>query len=175
MFVCVYVCVRVCACVFVCMCVCVFPYNTLCKLFWYDCALLLLLFHFEVTMMSYSTISPRLHWNGIKEDKVILQARTNNRTNSSDTAHNATLGHPGCLIPRTQDFVPWDNPDSIISFHAEDIVRRVKEDVFFAYPLSDWPACHRHLHGGVLRAGSRCSHHRVSVRLVVGRRFVSYQ
>ena len=70
------------------------------------------------------------HWNGIKEDKVILQARTNNRTNSSDTVPNATLGHPGCLIPRTQDFVPWDNPDSTISFHTEDIVCRVKDVVF---------------------------------------------
>ena len=34
--------VRMCVCVRVCVHACVFPYNTLCKLFWQDCALLTL-------------------------------------------------------------------------------------------------------------------------------------
>ena len=58
------------------------------------------------------------------------QGKTYNRTNSSDSTANVTSGHPGCIILQFQDFVPWDNPDNIISFHVEELARRLKDVVF---------------------------------------------
>ena len=80
--------------------------------------------------MSYTTMSSLLHWNGTNEDLHISQDLTNNRTNSSDSMANVTVRYPGCLILQSRDFIPWDNPDNIISFQVEDLVRRLKEVVF---------------------------------------------
>ena len=43
---------------------------------------------------------------------------------------NATLGHPGCLNLQFHEFIPWNNPDNIISFEAEDLVNKLKDLVF---------------------------------------------
>ena len=32
-----------------------------------------------------------------------------------------------CLVLQFGDFVPWDNPESVVSSQTEDMVRRVKE------------------------------------------------
>ena len=79
--------------------------------------------------MSYSTIAFLLHWNGTNEETPILQNMTN-RKNLSDPVSNTTSAHPECIILRFQDFIPWDNPDNIISFQVEDLVRRLKDVVF---------------------------------------------
>ena len=39
------------------------------------------------------------------------------------------MGHPGCIILQFHDFVPWDNPDNIVSFEVEDLIRRLKDVV----------------------------------------------
>ena len=46
---------------------------------------------------------------------------------SSTTSSHTTAG---CLTLQFQDFVPWDNPDNVISFQVEDLVRRLKDVVF---------------------------------------------
>ena len=45
---------------------------------------------------------------------------------------NTTSSHTtaGCLTLQFPDFVPWDNPDNVISFQVEDLVRRLKDVVF---------------------------------------------
>ena len=43
---------------------------------------------------------------------------------------NATLGHPGCLILQFHEFIPWNNPDNILSFEVEDLVHKLKDLVF---------------------------------------------
>ena len=43
---------------------------------------------------------------------------------------NTTSAARGCLILQFQDFVPWDNPDNIVSFEVEDLIRRLKDVVF---------------------------------------------
>ena len=43
---------------------------------------------------------------------------------------NTTAGHSGCIILQNQDFIPWDNPDNIISRETESIVRILKDVVF---------------------------------------------
>ena len=80
--------------------------------------------------MSYSTMAYLHNLNGTIEEMHMSQNRTNNRTNSSDSTSNTTLVHPECLVLRFHDFIPWDNPDNIISFQAEDIIRRLKDVVF---------------------------------------------
>ena len=70
------------------------------------------------------------HWNGLNEDTHISQDMASNRTHSSELLSNTTSRHPGCLILQFQSFVPWDNPDNIVSFQVEDLVRRLKDVVF---------------------------------------------
>ena len=69
-------------------------------------------------------------WNETDAVVLISQNRTDNRTNSPDLMSNTTAGHSGCISLQYQDFIPWDNPDNIISFQVEDLTRRLK-DVFF--------------------------------------------
>ena len=68
-----------------------------------------------------------LHWNETKEEEDTSQDRTNNRTGQMS---NATLGHPGCLNLQFHEFIPWNNPDNIISLEAEDLVNKLKDLVF---------------------------------------------
>ena len=68
-----------------------------------------------------------LHWNETKEEEDTSQDRTNNTTGQMS---NATLGHPGCLNLQFHEFIPWNNPDSIISFEVEDLVHKLKDLVF---------------------------------------------
>ena len=75
-------------------------------------------------------MSSLLDFNGTDQDTPIPHFVTNNVTNFSDSMSNTTSGHPGCLILRFKEFIPWDNPDNIISFQSESIVRRLK-NVFF--------------------------------------------
>ena len=71
----------------------------------------------------------------MEQDKIkemhISEDMSNNRTNSSsdELQSNTTLGHPGCIILQFHDFVPWDNPDNIVSFEVEDLIRRLKDVV----------------------------------------------
>ena len=68
-----------------------------------------------------------LLWNETKEEEDTSQDRTNNTTGQMS---NATLGHPGCLILQFHEFIPWNNPDNILSFEAEDLVHMLKDLVF---------------------------------------------
>ena len=68
-----------------------------------------------------------LHWNETKEEEDTSQDRTNNTTGQMS---NATLGHPGCLILQFHEFIPWNNPDNILSFEVEDLVHMLKDLVF---------------------------------------------
>ena len=68
-----------------------------------------------------------LHWNETKEEEDTSQDRTNNTTGQMS---NATLGHPGCLIFQFHEFIPWNNPDNILSFEVEDLVHMLKDLVF---------------------------------------------
>ena len=69
-------------------------------------------------------------WNGTNAETHTSQDMASNRANSSDPMSNTTSTHPGCLILQFQSFVPWDNPDNIVSFQVEDLVRRLKDVVF---------------------------------------------
>ena len=68
-----------------------------------------------------------LLWNETKEEEDTSQDRTNNTTGQMS---NATLGHPGCLNLQFHEFIPWNNPDNIISLQAEDLVNKLKDLVF---------------------------------------------
>ena len=68
-----------------------------------------------------------LLWNETKEEEDTSQDRTNNTTGQMS---NATLGHPGCLILQFHEFIPWNNPDNILSFEVEDLVHKLKDLVF---------------------------------------------
>ena len=82
-------------------------------------------------------MSPQLRWNSTEDAaKARLQLNITtfeNQTNippnpmSSTTSPHTTAG---CLTLQFQDFVPWDNPDNVISFQVEDLVRRLKDVVF---------------------------------------------
>ena len=80
--------------------------------------------------MSDNTLPSLLQWNGTNDETHISQDMTHNRTNSSEPESNTSSTHPGCLILQFQSFVPWDNPDNIVSFQVEDLVRRLKDVVF---------------------------------------------
>ena len=69
-------------------------------------------------------------WNETDAVTLILQNSTDNRTNSSDLVYNTTSGHSGCISLQYQDFIPWDNPDNIISFQTEQLIRKLKDVVF---------------------------------------------
>ena len=69
-------------------------------------------------------------WNETDAVTLISQNRTDNRTNSPDLMSNTTSGHSGCFSLQYQDFIPWDNPDNIISFQVEDLMRRLKDVLF---------------------------------------------
>ena len=43
------------------------------------------------------------------------------------SVHNSTSSK--CLMLQFGDFVPWDNPESVVSAQTEDLVRRVKETI----------------------------------------------
>ena len=68
-----------------------------------------------------------LLWNETKEEEDTSQDRTNNTTGQMS---NATLGHPGCLNLQFHEFIPWNNPDNILSFEVEDLVHKLKDLVF---------------------------------------------
>ena len=75
-------------------------------------------------------MSSLLQWNVTNEETYISQNRTINSTNSSDTSSNTTSGRAGCITIQFQDFIPWDNPDNIISFETEQLIRKLKDVVF---------------------------------------------
>ncbi|XP_076436155.1 uncharacterized protein LOC143275762 [Babylonia areolata] len=59
-------------------------------------------------------------------------------TTQNSTALNTSAPHPPntsvtsseCFMLQFQDFVPWNNPDNLISFQTEDLIRRLKDVVF---------------------------------------------
>ena len=82
-----------------------------------------------------------IHWNGTSEETDCSQNRTSSETytlqygtrdedNPTDPMSNTTLGAPGCITIQFQEFLPWANPDNIVSSDVRDITRRLK-DVFF--------------------------------------------
>ena len=91
-----------------------------------------IIYHTDVQVVSYNTnMSSPNHWNGTSVDMYVSPYNiTQNNTNSSDTIFNNTSEHPGCLILQFQSFIPWDNPDNIISFQTENLVRRLKDVLF---------------------------------------------
>ncbi|KAL8598176.1 hypothetical protein ACOMHN_043247 [Nucella lapillus] len=54
----------------------------------------------------------------------------NSTVNSSTFNFSTTKAPSQCLVLQFQDFVPWNNEDSIISFETEDLIRRLKDVVF---------------------------------------------
>ena len=64
-----------------------------------------------------------LHWNETKEEEDTSQDRTGQMSNT-------TFGHPECLILQFHEFIPWNNPDNILSFEVEDLVHMLKDLVF---------------------------------------------
>ena len=75
-------------------------------------------------------MSSILYLNSTHVESYISQDVTTSRTSSSDPMSNTTSAHPGCLVLQFQSFVPWNNPDNVISFQVEDLVRRIKDVVF---------------------------------------------
>ncbi|KAL8562835.1 hypothetical protein ACOMHN_004527 [Nucella lapillus] len=49
---------------------------------------------------------------------------------ASNTTNATSAAPPECIVLQFGDFIPWNNPDNIISFETEDLIRRLK-DVFF--------------------------------------------
>ena len=78
----------------------------------------------------YSTMPSLFQWNGTNVETHTSQDMASNRANSSDPMSNTTSTHPGCLVLQRKEFVPWDNPDNIISFQVEELVRKLKDVVF---------------------------------------------
>ena len=75
-------------------------------------------------------MSSLLWWDETNEETTTTDDRTSNTTDPSASMFNTTMGHPECLVLRFQGFIPWDNPDNIISSQAESIVRKLKDVVF---------------------------------------------
>ena len=75
-------------------------------------------------------MSSSFYWNGTNRRANISQDTTSHSTNKSHPLPNTTSAARGCLILQFQDFVPWDNPDNIVSFEVEDLIRRLKDVVF---------------------------------------------
>ena len=51
---------------------------------------------------------------------------------SNVTSNGSSVTHPstGCLVLQLQlDFLPWDNPDNIVSAQTENLVRRLRDVV----------------------------------------------
>ena len=81
--------------------------------------------------MAYTTMSSLLHLSGTDETSLTSQTLTDITTSAADLTSNTTLNQSQCgLVLRFPDFIPWDNPDNIISRETESIVRILK-DVFF--------------------------------------------
>ncbi|XP_076436137.1 uncharacterized protein LOC143275745 [Babylonia areolata] len=51
-------------------------------------------------------------------------------TSSSTHPSNTSVTSSECFVLQFQDFVPWNNPDNLISFETEDLIRRLKDVVF---------------------------------------------
>ena len=51
----------------------------------------------------------------------------------------------GCIVVRFEEmeFLPWDNPDNIVSAEVEYIARRVKDNMLFFLFLIGGPAMYR--------------------------------
>ncbi|XP_076462771.1 uncharacterized protein LOC143295092 [Babylonia areolata] len=51
--------------------------------------------------------------------------------NITGTTLNTTgIAEPSqCVVLQFEDFVPWDNPDSLVSAHTEDLVRRMRDTI----------------------------------------------
>ena len=63
----------------------------------------------------------------------------------SSVLENATANltiPKGCHVVRLEEmeFLPWDNPDNIVSAEVEDIVRRVKDNMLPVFFLIGGPA-----------------------------------
>ena len=71
-------------------------------------------------------MSSFLQWNETSGTTDISQ----NQTDSPALTSNTTFGHEGCITIQFQDFVPWNNPDNIISFQTEQLIRKLKDVVF---------------------------------------------
>ena len=81
--------------------------------------------------MAYTTMSSLLHLSGADETSLISQTLTDITTSAADLTSNTTLNQSQCgLVLRFPDFIPWDNPDNIISRETESIVRILKDVVF---------------------------------------------
>ena len=64
-------------------------------------------------------------------------------TNSASHTVKENLSVPeGCHVVRFEEmeFLPWDNPDNIVSSSVEDVARRVKDNLLPIFFLIGWPA-----------------------------------
>ena len=85
-------------------------------------------------------------WNRTSE----LLATDNATSYTHNVITNGTLQNvkenlsvpEGCHVVRFEEmeFLPWDNPDNIVSAAVEDIARRVKDNLFPIFFLTGWPA-----------------------------------
>ena len=76
-------------------------------------------------------MSSLLHLSGTDETSLISQTLTDVTTSAADLTSNTTLNQSQCgLVLRFPDFIPWDNPDNIISRETESIVRKLKDVMF---------------------------------------------
>ena len=76
-------------------------------------------------------------WNRTSEllAAVITASSTHNVTTSSVLQQNVTVNRSapeGCSVLRLEEmeFLPWDNPDNVVSAEVEDIARRLKTLIF---------------------------------------------
>ena len=77
-------------------------------------------------------MSSLLPWNGAPEETHTSQDMTTCRTAPSDpvSINASSSAHPGCINLQLLAFVPWNNPDNVISFQVEELVLRLKDVVF---------------------------------------------
>ena len=77
------------------------------------------------TNLTEATANPRL----FMADSARTNSPSNLTSNLTDTTAEA-VPHADCLVLRFEDYIPWDNADTIVSFEVEDAFRRVKDVVF---------------------------------------------
>ena len=68
--------------------------------------------------------------NGTSNETYTLQYGTRDEDNPTDPMSNTTVGAPGCITIQFQEFLPWFNPDNIVSSDVRDITRRLKDVLF---------------------------------------------
>ena len=85
-------------------------------------------------------------WNRASDHLVAYNTTEYNKNvTTNSTLHNVTenlLVHKGCHVVRFEEmeFLPWDNPDNIVSAQVPDIARSVKDNLLPILFLIGWPA-----------------------------------